>query len=67
MLTHAVTDTLAAVHHHSIGTLSRDGDDTLSFHTNLNTIHTGQPPRTAIRRNRIRCCRPRPGTTPATG
>ena len=24
-------------------TLVRDGDDTLSFHTNLNATHTGQP------------------------
>lgn len=47
ILTHAVSDTLDSVtHHHSVGTLWRDGDDTVSFHTNLNTIHTTQPPQT---------------------
>jgi phthiocerol/phenolphthiocerol synthesis type-I polyketide synthase B len=47
ILAHAVSDTLGRVnHHHSVATLSRDGDDTLSFHTNLNTIHTSQPPQT---------------------
>jgi phthiocerol/phenolphthiocerol synthesis type-I polyketide synthase B len=47
ILTHAVGDTLdSADHHHSVGTLWRDGDDTVSFHTNLNTIHTTQPPQT---------------------
>jgi phthiocerol/phenolphthiocerol synthesis type-I polyketide synthase B len=45
MLTHAITDTLgAATHHHSIGTLLRDGDDTVSFHTNLNATRTTRPP-----------------------
>ncbi|MBV9580046.1 MAG: SDR family NAD(P)-dependent oxidoreductase, partial [Chloroflexi bacterium] len=45
ILTHAVSDTLDSVtHHHSVGTLWRDGDDTLSFHTNLNTVHTSNPP-----------------------
>ncbi len=47
ILTHAITETLESAHHHSIGTLWRDGDETIGFHTNLNTIHTGQPPRTA--------------------
>ena len=47
ILTHAVSDTLESVtHHHSVGTLWRDGDDTVSFHTNLNTIHTNHPPQT---------------------
>jgi len=47
ILTHAVLDTLdSANHHHSVGTLWRDGDDTLSFHTNLNTVHTNHPPQT---------------------
>ncbi len=46
ILTHAITETLESARHHSIGTLWRDGDDTIGFHTNLNTIHTGQPPRT---------------------
>ncbi len=45
ILTHAVADTLdPADHHHSSGTLWRDGDDTVSFHTNLNTVHTNHPP-----------------------
>ena len=46
ILTHAVTETLESARHQSIGTLWRDGDETIGFHTNLNTIHTGQPPRT---------------------
>ena len=46
MLTHAVSETLGDTHHHSVGTLWRDADDTVSFHTNLNTIHTTQPPQT---------------------
>ncbi len=47
ILTHAVSDTLDSMtHHHSVGTLWRDGDDTVSFHTNLNTIHTSHPPQT---------------------
>jgi phthiocerol/phenolphthiocerol synthesis type-I polyketide synthase B len=48
ILTHAVVDTLdSANHHHSAGTLWRDGDDTVSFHTNLNTVHTNHPPQTS--------------------
>jgi phthiocerol/phenolphthiocerol synthesis type-I polyketide synthase A len=43
-LTHAVTETLESTHHHSIGTLSRDGDDTVSFHSNLNSTHVAHPP-----------------------
>ncbi|HEU4362421.1 MAG TPA: type I polyketide synthase [Mycobacterium sp.] len=54
ILTHAVSDTLDALgtaesddhHHHSIGTLWRDGDDTVSFHTNLNRTYTSRPPQT---------------------
>ena len=47
ILTHAVSDTLDSMtHHHSVGTLWRDGDDTVSFHTNLNAIHTSHPPQT---------------------
>ena len=45
-LTHAITETLESTHHHSIGTLWRDGDDTIGFHTNLNSIHIGPPPHT---------------------
>jgi phthiocerol/phenolphthiocerol synthesis type-I polyketide synthase B len=45
MLTHAITDTIgSAAHQHSIGTLVRDGDDAISFHTNLNTTRTTVPP-----------------------
>ncbi|WP_163687468.1 type I polyketide synthase [Mycolicibacterium litorale] len=46
MLTHAVSETLGEAHHHSIGTLQRDTDDALTFHTNLNTAHTTCPPDT---------------------
>ncbi|MEB3035134.1 type I polyketide synthase [[Mycobacterium] nativiensis] len=48
ILTHAIADTLEALdgHHHSVGTLVRNGDDALSFHTNLNRTHTTQPPQT---------------------
>ena len=46
LLTHAISDTLAEVHHHSIGTLQRDTHDTLTFHTNLNATHTVRPPNT---------------------
>lgn len=44
LLTHAISDTLGDRHHHSLGTLARDTDDTVTFHTNLNTI---RPPQTA--------------------
>ena len=52
ILTHAIGDTLAqaagddvaGTHHHAIGTLVRDTDDTVSFHTSLNTTHTAHPP-----------------------
>ena len=47
MLISAVTETLeSAGHHHSVGTLSRDVDDTLSFRQNLNAVHTQHPPQT---------------------
>ena len=47
ILTHAVSDTLEPLtHHHAVGTLWRDGDDTVSFHTNVNAVHTSQPPET---------------------
>src|SRR5262249_21968320 len=44
-----IGETLEAqgTHHHSIPTLWREGDDTLSFHTGLNATHTTQPPHTA--------------------
>jgi phthiocerol/phenolphthiocerol synthesis type-I polyketide synthase B len=44
VLSQAITETLeSAGHHHSIGTLWRDGDDTVCFHTNLSTAHTVRP------------------------
>jgi phthiocerol/phenolphthiocerol synthesis type-I polyketide synthase B len=46
VLTKSISDTIGDVDHHSIGTLVRDGDDTVSFHTNLNATHTARPPRT---------------------
>ncbi len=46
VLTHAIGETLGETHHHTVGTLLRDTDDTVSFHTNLNTTHTTQPPNT---------------------
>ena len=47
MLTQAITETLGdAHHHHSVGTLHRDGDDTVSFHTAVNSTHTTRPPQT---------------------
>ena len=46
VLTHAITETLAEIHHHSIPTLLRDTYDTLTFHTHLNTTHTVHPPQT---------------------
>ncbi|HKV21393.1 MAG TPA: type I polyketide synthase, partial [Mycobacterium sp.] len=45
-MAHAISETLGDSHHHSIGTLLRDTDDTLSFHTNVNTSHTTSPPET---------------------
>ncbi|BBZ48735.1 type I polyketide synthase [Mycobacterium heidelbergense] len=49
LLTHAIGETLAATDgsgHLSIGTLQRDGHDTLTFRTNLNAAHTIRPPET---------------------
>ena len=49
VLTKAISDTLADPdlgnqHHHSIGTLQRDGHDTIAFHTALNSTFTARPP-----------------------
>jgi phthiocerol/phenolphthiocerol synthesis type-I polyketide synthase A len=44
VLTYAIDDTLTDVHHHTIATLTRDDDDTLTFHTHLNASHTTRPP-----------------------
>ncbi|KJX74642.1 type I polyketide synthase [Mycobacterium lepromatosis] len=50
LLTQAITDTLHCTQHGtryiSIGTLQRDTDDTITFHTNLNSVHTAHPPHT---------------------
>ena len=46
VLTKAITETLGDRHHHSLGTLERDGHDTVAFHTNLNATHATRPPRT---------------------
>ncbi|MGV7443808.1 MULTISPECIES: type I polyketide synthase [Mycobacterium] len=50
LLTQAVIDTLRSAQHGtrytSIGTLQRDSDDTITFRTNLNTVHTDHPPHT---------------------
>ena len=46
LLTHAITETLGDAHHHSLSTLQRDANDTLTFHTNLNSTHTTHPPHT---------------------
>jgi acyl transferase domain-containing protein/acyl carrier protein len=49
VLTYAISDTLGDKHHHSLGTLQRDADDTQVFHTSLNAAHTSQPPSTPHR------------------
>lgn len=48
ILTHAIADTVEALggHHHTAGTLVREADDAVSFHSNLNRTHTTQPPLT---------------------
>jgi phthiocerol/phenolphthiocerol synthesis type-I polyketide synthase A len=46
VLTYAIDDTLADVHHHSVPTLQRDAHDPLIFHTNLNATRTVTPPST---------------------
>ena len=48
VLTKAISDTLADPgtandHHHCIGTLQRDGNDTVAFHTALNSTFTARP------------------------
>ncbi|MCH9667515.1 MAG: SDR family NAD(P)-dependent oxidoreductase [Actinomycetia bacterium] len=45
LLGYAIKDTLADKHHHSIATLQRDANDTLTFRTNLNATHTARPPK----------------------
>ncbi|SOJ54348.1 Phthiocerol/phenolphthiocerol synthesis polyketide synthase type I PpsB [Mycobacterium simulans] len=50
LLTQAVRETLHTVQHGSkyvsVGTLQRDTDDTITFHTNVNTVRTMHPPQT---------------------
>jgi phthiocerol/phenolphthiocerol synthesis type-I polyketide synthase A len=50
LLTQAITDTLHSAQHGTryitIGTLQRDANDTITFHTNLNTAHATHPPHT---------------------
>lgn len=49
LLTYAIGDTLAAADtqgHRVWGTLQRDTDDAITFHTNLNATHTVRPPDT---------------------
>jgi phthiocerol/phenolphthiocerol synthesis type-I polyketide synthase A len=46
ILTYAIDDTLTDTHHHTLPTLVRDADDTLTFHTHLNATHTTNPPAT---------------------
>jgi len=48
LLTKAISDTLddpeiGNTHHHSLGTLQRDTNDTVAFHTALNATHTARP------------------------
>ena len=53
LLTQAITDTLADAQpgtiYTAVGSLQRDTDDTMTFHTNLNTAHTRVPPQTPHR------------------
>jgi phthiocerol/phenolphthiocerol synthesis type-I polyketide synthase A len=46
LLTQAISETVGAAHHHAIATLQRDTDDTVTFHTNLNSTCTTHPPDT---------------------
>ncbi|BBX70200.1 type I polyketide synthase [Mycolicibacterium psychrotolerans] len=52
LLTYGISDTLGTLHHHSVPTLVREtadksdgtADETLSFHTHLNSTYTTKPP-----------------------
>ncbi|MBU3749812.1 MAG: acyltransferase domain-containing protein, partial [Mycobacterium sp.] len=49
LLTKAIADTLedpdsGNTHHHALGTLQRDSDETIAFHTALNATFTERPP-----------------------
>ena len=40
LLTHAIDETLADIHHHAVPTLLRDADEMMTFHTHLNIART---------------------------
>ena len=44
VLSYAIDQSLEGVHHHTLGTLQRDTNDTFTFRTNLNATHTVRPP-----------------------
>ena len=44
LLSHAVDQSLEGVHHHTLGTLQRDTNDTVTFRAALNAAHTVRPP-----------------------
>lgn len=48
LLTYGISDSLGTTHHHSVPTLLRDtdeaADETLTFHTHLNSTYTTKPP-----------------------
>lgn len=48
LLTFGISDTLGTVHHHAVPTLLREtdgaADETLTFHTHLNSTYTSKPP-----------------------
>nr|WP_277622391.1 type I polyketide synthase [Mycobacterium malmoense] len=70
LLTQAILDTLHAAQHGSkytsVATLQRDADDTVTFHTHLNTVRT-TPPQTAHPTEPHPALPTTPGTTPTTG
>lgn len=46
LLTYAITDTLGEANARVLGSLQRDTDDTVTFHTNVNATHGTRPPDT---------------------
>ncbi|MFM9034247.1 MAG: SDR family NAD(P)-dependent oxidoreductase, partial [Mycobacterium sp.] len=46
LLGYAIDQSLEGVHHHTLGTLARDTNDTFTFRANLNATHTAAPPDT---------------------
>lgn len=44
LLSYAIDQSLDGVHHHVLGTLQRDTNDTFTFRSNLNATHTVRPP-----------------------